>query len=58
MLFASAERAAQSAVETQFGHFDEYDPQLGAAYDKVFYALLAERCPNLNMDDLLSILNS
>lgn len=57
-IFAAAELAAEATVTTQFGHYDEFDPQHGAAYDRIFYSLLAKRCPNANLEDLLKILNS
>ena len=57
-IFAAAEFAAETAVIQQFGYFDEFDPRLGAAYDKVFYALIAERCPDHKLDALVTLLNS
>lgn len=57
-IFAAAEFAAETAVIQQFGHFDEFDPRLGAAYDRVFYALIAERCPDHKLDELVNLLNS
>lgn len=57
-IFAAAERHAESTVISQFGYYDEFDPQIGAVYDKTFYAYLAERCPNVPLDDLVKILNS
>lgn len=57
-IFAAAERRAENAVITQFGYYDEFDPRIGEAYDKVFYAYLAERCPDVPLDDLVKILNS
>ena len=56
--FAAAELAAVTTITARFGYFDELDPQHGAAYEKVFYGLLAERYPDSNLEDLVSILNS
>ena len=54
-LLAEADDTADAILTAQYGFCDILDKKIGAAYDRIVFAILAEKVPHMTMAELLEL---
>lgn len=54
-ILEAADATAEAIVTAQYGHLDILDKEHGAAYDRVLFALLAEKVGDMTLAEFLPL---